>query len=61
MLAKGKKLDKTILNERLSIRRKTVLFRINISRLTDESFGLIFVKQLGLANLHLHQLGVDPT
>ena len=46
MLANGKKLDKIILNERLSIRRKTVLFRINISRLTDESFGLIFVKQL---------------
>ena len=45
ILAKVKRLDKTIANERLIIRRRAVLFLVDISRLADESFRLIFVKQ----------------
>ena len=37
--------DKTIADERLIICRGMVLFRVDISRLADESFRLIFVKQ----------------
>ena len=56
-MAKVKKLDEIIADEWLIIRRRLVSFRADISRLADESFRLIFVKQLaqvlGLANLHL--------
>ena len=44
-LAKVKKRDKVTADEGLTIRRRAVLFRVDVPRLADESFRLIFVKQ----------------
>ena len=45
ILAKVEKLDKITADEGLTIRRRAVLFRVDVSRLADESFRLIFVAQ----------------
>ena len=45
ILANAKTPGKTFADDRLVIRRGVVLFRIEISRLADEFFRLILVKQ----------------